>query len=172
MLTHPHCQSLLPSNVIDWVVVIAVIVRTMPMPLNILEASRERRCTLYQYHLHRTSIPLVGGHVHYLHHIRSTSYKVYCRRVGTLLPRIAYITYVYKHACVSVYLYLCVYLSVHVCVHVCACLSVCACAILWYAKYLWHVCQMSQKVQNVKMVSVCVHVSLCICMRVCVVCQM
>ena len=68
----------------------------------------------------------------------------------------------YNHACISVYLYLCVNVSVHVF----ACLSVCACAILWYAKYLWHVCQMSQKVQNVKMVSVsvCVHESVCICM--------
>ena len=38
------------------------------------------------------------------------------------------------------------------------------------------VCQMSQKVQNVKMasvcVSVCVHVSVGICIYVCVLCQM
>ena len=64
---------------------------------------------------------------------------------------------------------ICVLMSLYMCVYVCACLSVCACAIVWYAKYLWHVCQMSQKVQNVKMVpvSVCVHESF-VCTSMCV----
>ena len=73
MLTCLHFQSLLPSNIIEWVVVIAVSICTMLMHLHTLETSHECHHTFFLYHLHRTSIPLVGAHVHYLHHRRSTS---------------------------------------------------------------------------------------------------
>ena len=73
-------------NIIDWVVVIAVSIRTALMPLHTPEASREHHHTFFLYRLHRTSVSSVGAHVHYLHHRRSTSQEAYCCRVGTLSP--------------------------------------------------------------------------------------
>ena len=73
VLMCPCFQSLLPSNIIDWVVVIAVSIHTTSMPLHTLEASREHCHTFFLYHFHRTSIPSVRSCVCYLHHRRSTS---------------------------------------------------------------------------------------------------
>ena len=94
VLTCPHSWSLLPSNVIDWVVVIAVASVTHRYPLHTSETSCECRCTFFLYSLHRTALPLVGAREHYLHCRRATSSEAYCYRVGTLSPHVAYIPYI------------------------------------------------------------------------------
>ena len=56
------------------------------------ETSREHCSIFFEIYLHRTALPLVGAHVHYLCCRRSTSPEAYCCWVGILPPCIAYIT--------------------------------------------------------------------------------
>ena len=64
------------------------------MPLHTSETSHECHHTFFLYGLHRTTLPSVGAHEHYLHCRRSTSSEAYCCQVGTLSPRIGSITYI------------------------------------------------------------------------------
>ena len=62
------------------------------MPLHTSETSREHNSTFFPFHIHRTALPSVGAHVHYLCCRRSTSSEVYCCWVGTFSSCVAYIT--------------------------------------------------------------------------------
>ena len=76
--------------------------------------------------------------------------------------------YVCVCVCKQTCMCLSVFVSVCKCLCTCVCLCVCMCNSV-VCQISWHVCQMSQKVQNVKMVSlsvcacVCVHLYFSVC---------
>ena len=91
-LMHLHSYSLLPSDIMDWVIVIAVGIHEMSTFLYTSETSCECCHTFFLCSFHRTILPSVDAHEHCLFCRRSTTQETYCCQVGTLSPCVASIT--------------------------------------------------------------------------------
>ena len=63
-LMHPHFWSLLPSTILDWVVIIVSVSQSIDA-LKHADTSRECNLKYFTCRLHRTNLLLVGAHEHY-----------------------------------------------------------------------------------------------------------
>ena len=64
VLTCPHFWSLLPSTILDWVVIIVTISPSVDAPKR-ADTSRECNLEYFACHPHRTNLLSVGAHEHY-----------------------------------------------------------------------------------------------------------